>query len=248
MIVIAVTAQKGGVGKTATTAAIGAGLHRAGKRVLSIDIDPQANLSAQLGAGQRVTIYDVLTDRASAESAAQETPQGAIIAADARLAERGILTGRGAEYRLRDALAPLKGKFDFCLIDTPPTLGALTISAMTAADHLLLPAKADRFSVSALQEIADTIQTVRAQTNKRLTVAGVLVTMFARRTTVNRVMLDELREQAEQLGFRVLDPPIRRAVAVEEAQLGGSVFDSRNGAAEDYQQIIDQILQITKGA
>ena len=250
MKTIAIAAQKGGVGKTASAAAIGAGLHRAGQRVLYIDLDPQANLSAQLGVDQSAaTVTDVLTGKRKITDAIQDTAQGAIIPADGLLAGKDILTGRGAEYRLRDALEPVKRKHDICLIDCPPSLGLLTIAALTAADGVIIPCKADRFSLDALQEISDTIAAVKERANKRLTVYGVLVTMFMPRSTVQRVMLEELTEQASRAGVTVYEPPIRRAVAVEETQLGGTVYDTRNGAAEDYQQITSTILkQLMKGA
>lgn len=249
MKTICIVNQKGGVGKTASTAAIGAGLHRAGQRVLYIDLDPQRNLSLQLGAAQGVTVYDILTGKGKATTAAQDTAQGAIIPSDGRLSEKGMLTGRGAEYRLKDALEPVKKGFDVCLIDCPPSLGALTVAALTAADGVIIPCKADRFSMDALHEITGTIEVIRDSTNKGLKVYGVLITQYNPRTTVNRLILDEIKEQAEAQGMKVYDPPIRRAIAVEETQItGGTVYDTRNGAAEDYQRITDTLLKQMKGA
>lgn len=249
MITLAFANQKGGVGKTASAAAVGTGLHRAGKRVLFVDLDPQANLSAQLGSEDgAATITDVLTGNAKIKSAIQDTATGALIAADGNLAQKGILTGRGAEYRLKGFLEPVKRNYDVCIIDCPPQLGILTVSALTAADGVIIPCKADRFSLDALQAIADTIATIQENTNADLKVYGAIITMYNPRTTVNQVMLEELSEQAELLGISVYTPPIRRAIAIEETQLGGSVFDTKNRAAEDYQKIVNTILkQIEKG-
>jgi chromosome partitioning protein len=243
MITLAFANQKGGVGKTASAAAIGAGLHRAGKRVLYIDLDPQANLSAQLGAdNSAATITDVFTGNAKIKNAIQDTTTGALIAADEDLAQKGILTGRGAEYRLKSFLEPVKRNYDVCIIDCPPQLGILTVSALTAADGVIIPCKADRFSLDALRAISETIATIQDNTNADLKVYGVLVTMYTR-TTVNAVMLEELQALADKLGINVYTPQIRRAIAVDETQLGGSVYDTRNNARADYQKIVNTILE-----
>jgi len=249
MKTIAIVSQKGGVGKTTTTAALGAGLHRTSQRILVVDIDPQANASTMLEATPGPTIYDVLTGRSKTAQAIQTTAQGSIIPSDARLAEKGVLTGKGAEYRLKSALEPVKKDFDACLIDCPPNLGALSIAALTAADGVIVPCRPDRFSLSALHEISATLEAVRKATNTGLTVYGVLLTQFNRRSTLHRLMLDELRQQAEAMGMTVLDPPIRATVAFDELQFTNStIFDTRNGAAEDYQAITSTILKRLKGA
>lgn len=249
MTIIAVLNQKGGVGKTASVGALGAGLHRAGQRVLHIDLDPQRNLSLQMGATQGPTIYDVLNGKGKVTTAIRSTTQGDIIPSDRRLSEKGMLTGKGAAYRLKDALEPVKEDYDVCLVDCPPALGALTLAALTAADGVVIPCKPDRFSLDALHEITGTIEAVRDSTNKSLKVYGVLITQYISRTTAHRLMLEEIKEQAEAQGLKVFDTPIRRAIIVEEVQItGGTVYDTRNGAAEDYQRITDILLEQMKGA
>lgn len=248
MKTISITNQKGGVGKTATMAAIGAGLCRSGRRVLYIDLDPQRNLSLQLGAIRAgATIYDLLTGTARTTDAIQDTPHGAIIAADARLSEKGILTHPGDLQRLKSILTQIQARFDVCLIDTPPTLGVLTVSALIAADGIIIPCKADRFSLDALHEIAGTVDAIRATANSGLTVYGVLITQYNGRTTANRLMLDELKAEAERQHMSVYAPPIRRSIAVEETQItGGTVYDSRNNAAADYAEIVKALLKQLK--
>lgn len=248
MKTIAFIAQKGGTGKTASTAAIGEGLRRLGKTVLFIDLDPQGNLSTQLEAAtDAVTITDVLTGKRKLTAAIQTTAHGDIVAADSFLAGDDIFTGRRPEYRLRDALTPVKGDYDVCLIDCPPSLSMLTISALTAADGAIIPCKADRFSLYALQEIDSTIQAVKGNLNKSLKIYGVLVTMFQSRATIHKIGLEELQEQAASMGISVYAPPIRAAVAVQEAQLGGSVYDTRNNAADDYKAVTLAILKQLEG-
>lgn len=243
MKVIAISAQKGGVGKTATAAAVGAALHNAGKRILYVDLDPQANLSAQLSPGSKtVTVVDVLAG-AKITTAIIKTAQGSLIPSSNKFTEKDVLVGKGAVFALKAAIEPIKKDFDVCLIDCPPNLGPLTLAAMTAADGVIIPSKADLFSTEALKEIHKTITTVKRKTNPALAVYGVLITMYSNRLTVCRVMKDELSELAGKLGIPVYDPPIRSAVAVVEAQLGGSIFDTRNGAAEDYFKVCNTILK-----
>jgi chromosome partitioning protein len=247
MKVVAITSMKGGTGKTSTTAALNAGLRRAGLRVLTIDADAQRNLSSMMGAKvQDVnTFYDVVTGRVVARNAIQRTPQGPIIAASASLTEKGILQGRNSEYRLRDALKPIAKDYDVCLIDTGPQLGTIVYAVLTAADGIIVPCKADRFSMDSLRMIAATVKGVQTNSNKNLTVYGVLVTMYERRLTVARLMRDELEAQAAALGFHVYATPIRKAVAVEEAEITGEdIFSAgKNNAAEDYGEIIKELLE-----
>lgn len=241
---VAIVAQKGGTGKTTTTAALGAGLTRSGYRVLYVDLDPQANLTMMQGATpQGLTVYDLLTDRrAKVADAIQTTPQGAIIAASGRLAEDGILTTTGKEYRLREILEPVRGGYDVILIDCPPSLGVLSINALTAADGAIVPLKADRFSMDALGEFYQTFQVVKKYTNPRLHVLGVIVTQYNSRATINRLCMESLQEQAAALGVTVYQPPIRRTVALEESQYSPDIFQSKNNAAADYGAIISQII------
>lgn len=248
MKTICIVNQKGGVGKTASVGALGAGLHRAGQRVLYIDLDPQRNLSLQLNANQGATVYDVLTGKVKTAAALQDTAQGAILAADRRLSEKGTLSGKGAEYRLKDAIQPIQRSFDACLIDCPPSLGALTVAALTAADGVIIPCRADRFSLDALHEISGTLDAIRASSNASLKVYGVLITQYNGRTSAHRLLLEEIQELAAAHNMTVYEPPIRRAIAVEEAQItGGTVYDTKNGAAEDYTQVTNTLLKQLKG-
>lgn len=244
MKTLAIASQKGGVGKSSTTAAINAGLRREGKKVLCVDMDSQANLSAMLGAkitGR--TVYDILTGH-SIRNAIQETDQALIIAGSPKLAEKGLLQGRNAEYRLYNALQPFRSEFDVCLIDCGPSLGTVTHAALAASDNVLIPCKADRFSLDALRQIAATVNDVKNGVNKRLTVAGVLVTMYERRLTVARLMREQIEKQAGALGYYVYPTAIRKCVAVEEAQITGEdIFSAgKNNAADDYGEIVKELM------
>lgn len=253
MITIAVIAQKGGVGKTTTSAALGAGLRKyRGAKVLYVDMDSQRNLSRTLEAerdGQAAGTLEVLTGRASAQEAIQHTEQGDIIAASPALvgADREeALSTVGREYRLREALKPLSGSYDCCVIDTPPALGILIINALTAADKALIPAQADDYSTDSIESLRGTLEAVRAYTNHSLQVDGILITRYSGRANVSRYYEDQLEEAAHSLGSRLYNTRIRECAALKEAQgLREDIFtySPRSNAAKDYKGLIDEIMK-----
>lgn len=238
--------QKGGVGKTTTCEAVGIGLTLAGCKVLFVDADPQGNMTRTLQARPGLTLYDVLHDKRTAAAALQELPQGAIIPSDARLVSESTLSGKGREYALRDALAPVASKFDYCLIDTGPALNILTISALTAANGILIPTKADRYSVDGLRSFYSTVQSVRSNSNRELQILGVIITQFDARANLPRAVVEALQLQAEKLGTKVYMPPIRRTVAAEAWQYTGDFYGTDSTAGRDYLEIIKQIQNDTK--
>lgn len=251
MITIAVVAQKGGVGKTTTAAALGAGLRRYhSARVLFVDMDSQRNLSQTIDAdtsGEYPNTLDVLTGRASAAEAVQHTENGDIIAASLALAgayEEKALTSKGKEYRLRDALRPLSGSYDYCVIDTPPALGIIMINALTAADKAVLPVEADDFSKESIGDISGTLEAVKTYTNKGLQVDGILITRYSGRANVSRYYEGELEEAARSIGSRLYNVRIRQCSALRESQgLRGDIFtlSPRSNAAKDYRNLIQEI-------
>lgn len=245
METISIVTQKGGSGKTATAAALVAGLQRKGLRVLAIDVDPQRNLTAQLGAAKGFTVLDVLTGKATIDQAIQNAPQAVILPSDSRLASKGTLQGRGDEYALKRALEPLQGRFDVAIIDTPPNIGALTVAAMTASSAVIIPAIPDRHSIDAVRQTAASISRIKDTTNRGLRVLGVLPTMFQRRLTVHKVQQAQLERIAAALGLKVYEP-IRYCAVVQESEfMNQSIFDGRKGnpAAVDYGAFVDEVLQ-----
>lgn len=255
MKTIALLNQKGGVGKSTATLCLGAGLHRAGLNVLHVDLDSQGSLSLILRAVKGPNIYDALIDGKPIGRTIQNTPQGALIAADSRLAKRGLLTRPGDTSRLKEALEPLQSRFDVALLDCPPALSPMSMSALIAADAVIIPARANRLSLNALQELHSTIAAVKGTEkapgpNPALTVYGILITQYDGRTTAARLILDEIKAQAAQLGMSVYDPPTRRAVIFDEIQItGGTIYDSpRSKATQDYQAIVNQLINQVKGA
>lgn len=243
MNTISIITEKGGSGKTATAAALIAGLQREGLRVLAMDVDPQRNLTAQLGAGKGFTVFDVLTGKCTVDKALQITPQGAIIPADIRLTKPELNSMENT--RLKTALGTLQSRFDVCIIDTPPNIGALTVAAMTASNGVILPAIPDRHNIDAIRQTAVNIEAIKHTVNGGLRVLGVLPTMYQKRFTVHRVQLAQLEQIAAALGWKVYSP-IRYSPSVQEAEfMGISVFDARKGnpAAVDYSEFVKEVLQ-----
>ena len=249
MKTLSVTNLKGGVGKSATVCALAAGLQRKGLHVVVVDVDPQRNSTAQLGAAQGLTVYDMLTGSATAKEALQITPQAAVIPSDSRLAMKGVLQGRGDETRLKRALEPLQGRFDVAILDTPPNVGALTVGAMIASDGVIIPTVPDKHSVEAVTQTAASIDAIRRSANKGLRILGILPTMVQRRFIVHQIQLEQLEQIAAALGVPVFEP-VRYSPVVQEVEFTGqSVFDARKGnpAAIDYQIFVSRIYTELKG-
>ena len=249
MVTVAVTIQKGGDGKTTTAHALGAGLRRRGYRVLFVDIDPQGNLSRTLEAdssGETPEALALLRGDVTAAEAVQHTGGGDVIAASLALvgADREkALSSIGREYRLRKALEPLSGRYDYCIIDTPPALGTLTVNALTAADIVVIPAQADDYSLDAVERLSETIEAVRSYCNPGLRVGGILLTRYNGRNNVTRYLEELIAEAAERLGARVYQTRIRECAYLKEAKTMRQdiySYSPRSNAAKDYNAFVDE--------
>lgn len=249
MVTVAVTIQKGGDGKTTTAHALGAGLRRRGYRVLFVDTDPQGNLSRTLEAdssGETPEALALLRGDVTAAEAVQHTGGGDVIAASLSLvgADREkALSSIGREYRLRKALEPLSGSYDYCIIDTPPALGTLTVNALTAADIVVIPAQADDYSLDAVERLSETIEAVRSYCNPGLRVGGILLTRYNGRNNVTRYLEELIAEAAERLGARVYQTRIRECAYLKEAKTMRQdiySYSPRSNAAKDYNAFVDE--------
>lgn len=243
---IAIINQKGGVGKSTTAHAIGAGLARRGKRVLFVDLDPQGNLSYTLGAQDSgPSALDALTRAATAQEAVQHTPGGDLLPASPALSGADtMITAVGKEYRLREALEPLRDQYDYLIMDTPPALGILTVNALTACTGVIIPAQADIYSLQGISQLYATIQTVRQYCNPALTVKGILLTRFSPRAILSRDVADLIESTARQMGTRLYRTPVRECIAVKEAQANQQdifTYAPKSNAASDYASLIDEI-------
>ncbi len=246
MEIIAVINQKGGVGKSTTAHAIGAGLTLKGYRVLYIDLDAQGNLSYTLRADTNgLTAMELLQGR-NTQAAIQRTAQGDIIASSPSLAGADtIITATGKEYRLREALEPLKKNYDYCIIDTPPALGILTINALTACTGAIIPAQADIYSLQGISQLHSTIETVKRYCNPALSIKGIVLTRYNSRAIISREVADMIEQTAGQLQTKLYKAKIRECTAIKEAQATQQDIYSyapRSNATADYTALIAEIL------
>lgn len=246
--IFAVVNRRGGVGKTVTAYALGAGIERQGQRVLFIDLDSQCNLSYDMGAASSAsTSMDVLTGTASISEAIQHTANGDIVPASPFLASADIdITGTGKEYRLKKAIEPVEDSYDYIVIDTPPSLGILNINALTACHRAVIPAQAEVHSLQGIGQLYEVIETVKKYTNPHIAIAGILVTRFQKRAILSRDMLQNLKDMAKSIGTKVFATQIRECVAIKEAQATQQsifAYAPRSNGARDYQHFINEVLQ-----
>ncbi len=221
--VLALANQKGGVAKTTSTHALGAALVEQGQRVLLVDLDPQACLTFSNGVDPEaleLSIHDVLLGRVSASDALIRRGDLHLLPSTIDLAggEVHLLSKTGREYALRKALEPIRESYDIVLIDCPPSLGILTINGLTAADEVLIPLQCETLSKRGVGQLLETIDDVRAYTNPRLTVRGVIATMYDGRTRLAQAVLEEI---PATYGIAVLDPPVPKSIKVAEAPACG---------------------------
>jgi len=243
----AIINQKGGVGKSTTAEALGAGLTLKGYKVLFIDLDAQGNLTYTLGANSKgYNSLDVLTQEATAEAAIQHTDRGDIIPSTPALAGADTaITSTGKEYRLKEALEPLKKSYDFIVIDTPPALGILTINALTACTGAVIPAQADIYSLQGISQLNQTIETVKRYCNPALMIEGIVLTRYTPRAIISREVADTIEETAAQLHTKLYKTRVRDCTAIKEAQATKqSIYNyspKSNGAA-DYTALTAEII------
>ncbi len=244
---IAIINQKGGVGKSTTALAIGAGITLRGHSVLYIDLDAQGNLSYSIGADtQGYNAFGVLERPETIRSEIQHTPQGDIIASSPRLAGADkLLEATGKEYRLKEALETLKDLYDYCIIDTPPALGILTINALTACTGAIIPAQADIYSLQGISQLNSTIETVRKYCNPDLSIMGIVLTRFNARSTIRREVAEMLEDTAKKLNTKLYASRIRECVSIVEAEaVRKSIYSyaPRSNATKDYKALVNEIL------
>ncbi|MFD2170635.1 ParA family protein [Tumebacillus lipolyticus] len=247
--VIAVANQKGGVGKTTTSVNLGACLASLGKRVLLIDIDPQGNTTSGVGinkADVRYDIYDVLINEVNASEAVTDTavPNLKILPATIQLAgaEIELVPTMSREVRLRQALLPLKSQYDYMLIDCPPSLGLLTVNALTASDSVLIPIQCEYYALEGLSQLLNTIRMVQKHLNTALEIEGVLLTMLDARTNLGLQVIEEVKKYFRE---KVYSTVIPRNVRLGEAPSHGQSiiqYDPRSRGAEVYLELAKEVV------
>ena len=243
--IIAVLNQKGGVGKTTSTINIAAYLQKQGKTVLIVDLDPQGNATSGLGltkANQEVTAYEMLVDGATLASATIDLDAGfAIVPANASLAaaEVDLVAEKHRETKLKAALQTTS--HDYVLIDCPPSLGLLSINALTAANSVLIPVQAEYYALEGLGQLLDVIQRVRGGLNPELELLGVLVTMYDGRTTLSENVYAELKKH---FGSKLFETVVPRNIRLAEApSFGKSIaeHDKWSKGARAYKQLATEV-------
>lgn len=250
MKTIAIINQKGGVGKSTTAHAVGAGLKRAGHSVLFVDLDAQGNLSFSMGADAQggYNAMGVIQRPETITDEIQRTPAGDIVASSPSLAAADtIITETGKEYRLKEALGHVAGAYDFCILDTPPALGILTVNALTACNGAIIPAQADVFSLQGVLQLRSTMQAVKQYCNPGLKVYGILLSRFNPRAVLSRDMAELAEETARSMKTRVFTARIRECTALKEAQAKqATIYDyaPKSNAAADYSALVGELLSI----
>ncbi|MDE7195029.1 MAG: AAA family ATPase [Oscillospiraceae bacterium] len=245
---IAVTNQKGGVGKTTTCSAICGCLAQMGKRVLAVDLDPQGNLSFSLGveADDSFTIYDVLKGNCELSDAIQQGGVCDVVPSNILLSGLELeMTGVGREYVLSEQLGMVKDSYDFIILDTPPALSVLTINAYTASDELVIPMLCEILSLQGIAQLKQTIFAVQRYYNKSLKVAGILLNKYNSHFMLTREVEELAAMIAEQLDSRIFKTRISASVAIAEAPAHGEsimTYSPKSKSAQEYKSFVKELI------
>jgi chromosome partitioning protein len=255
--IVAISNQKGGVGKTTTGVNLATALALAGHTVLLVDADPQANLTSGVGLKGRVptedTLYRALTDpivtslRPFVTSTA--IPGLSLVPSDRNLtgAELELVALANREQRLRVLIAPVRPDFEFIFIDTPPSLGLLTLNALVAADAVLIPIHCEYFALEGLADLVATLRRVRSMLNPALEIEGVLLTMFDDRTNLGQQVSRDIREFFQDKVFRTVIPRNVRLGEAPSHGLPGVLYEPRSRGAEAYVTLAHELLERADG-
>jgi chromosome partitioning protein len=248
-IILTIANQKGGIGKTTTSINVAAGLAKRGKKVLLLDLDPQANSTLtyldfdQFGP----SVYDFLIEQASADDSILNTKIANLSIMPARISlakiESKLVGEFDAPFRLKDRLEPIKGRFDFVVIDTPPTLGLITVNALVASTHLVIPIQSSYFALEGTDDLLETVEKIKARPNPSLQMLGVVITLHDKRTTLAKDIHDQI---VKVFGEKVFNTVITKSVRLEESPAYKEPiysFAPQSSGAVEYGGLCDEILE-----
>ena len=248
--IISIANQKGGVGKTTTAINMSTILAKRGKKVLFIDADPQGNGTSGLGINkeQKFSIYDVLIEDIEVENTLQKTQVKNLDLCPSNMnlagAEVQLVSMEDREYRLKTKLNNIRNKYDFIIIDCPPSLGLITLNAFTASNSVLIPVQCEYYALEGLGQLLNTIELVRKHMNKDLKVEGALLTMYDARTNLSNQVVKEVKRYFEDKVYKNVIP---RNVKLSEAPSYGmpiSLYDPRSKGAKSYDKFVKEFLKI----
>lgn len=246
---ISIGNQKGGVGKTTTTVNLGAALAQLGKKVLIIDSDSQGNATSGLGVerGQvNKSLYEILVDQEPLENCILPTSNDNLDIVPSTIslaaAELELVNVKDRELRLKEAVSPIRDKYDYILVDCPPSLGQLSINAFTASDTILIPVQAEYYALEGLSQLLNTIRLVQKSYNRQFRIEGVLITMLDARTNLGYEVVEEVRKYFREKVYKTI---ISRNIRLSEApSYGQSVleYDPRSRGAEMYLDLAKEVI------